>query len=45
MVDILSEETRALRPDLVELGHKEYEKQFARVIVLSNRIYGIWKGS
>ena len=28
MVDILSEETRALRPDLVELGHKEYEKQF-----------------
>ena len=24
----LSEETRALRPDLVELGHKEYEKQF-----------------
>ena len=28
MEDILSEETRALRPDLVELGHKEYEKQF-----------------
>ena len=28
MVDILSEETKALRPDLVELGHKEYEKQF-----------------
>ena len=28
MVDILSEETKALRPDLVELGHKEYEKQY-----------------
>ena len=28
MVDVLSEETKALRPDLVELGHKEYEKQF-----------------
>ena len=28
MVDILSEETKALRPDLVKLGHKEYEKQF-----------------
>ena len=28
MVDILSEETRAMRPDLVKLGHKEYEKQF-----------------
>ena len=28
MVDILSEETKALQPDLVELGHKEYEKQF-----------------
>ena len=27
-MDVLSEETRALRPDLVELGHKEYEKQF-----------------
>ena len=29
MVDILSEETRAMQPDLVELGHKEYEKLFA----------------
>jgi len=28
MVDILSEETRALRPDLVKLRHEEYEKQF-----------------
>ena len=28
MVDILSEETKALRPDLVELGHKEYKMQF-----------------
>ena len=28
MVDILSKETKALRPDLVELGHKEYEMQF-----------------
>ena len=28
LVDILSEETKALRPDLVKLGHKEYEKQF-----------------